>query len=382
MKQLYVEQNNGKIACAVMEGASLLSYQEESSAIQAEQIYLARADRAMKGMEAIFLRLTMEQNGFLPYSECRQKPLSGQQVLVQVKKPPIGEKLPYCTTDIAIAGHFAILTPFSGRISVSSRITDSEGAERLRQIGREAAPEGMGLILRTESEKADARQIQEEVASLLSKWNRILEKARHSAAPCLIEEKEPLLSCLLRDEKGSFEKIITNLSPFPHPASCPVEYAESPFSLANVRHKLKKSLARKVYLPCGGHLVIDRTEALTVIDVNSGKFTGKKSGTESTFLSLNLEAAQEIARLLRLRNLGGIILIDFVDMEAEESRKAVIASLSAALQNDPVKTVIHGFTALGLMEMTRKKTGTPDACALPCPYCGGTGLKEERHEST
>ncbi len=377
MKQLYVEQKNGKIACAVMEGSSLLSYQEESSSIQAEQIYLAKADRVLKGMEAIFVRLTPDANGFLPYSECRQKPLSGQQVLVQVKKPPIGEKLAYCTMDVSIAGHLAILTPFSGRISVSSRITDSETTDRLRNIGREAVPENMGLILRTESQTADTALIQEEIASLVEKWHMIQEKAKHAAGPCLIEEKEPLLSCILRDEKGGFEKIITNLSAFPFPSACPVQYAEHPFSLANVERKLEKSLSRKVYLPCGGYLVIDPTEAMTVIDVNSGKFAGKKSGTENSFLSLNKEAAVEIARLIRLRNIGGIILIDFVDMETEESKNAVLQALVEACAKDTSKTVLYGFTALGLLEMSRKKTGPALHSISPCPHCKGTGLKEE-----
>ena len=377
MKQLYVEEKNGKISCAVMDGSSLLSFQEESSEIKAEQIYLARADRAMKGMEAIFIRLTKDQNGFLPYAECREKPLSGQTILVQVKKPPIGDKLPYCTTDISIAGHYAILTPFSRRIAVSSRITDAETCEALRTLGREIAPENMGLILRTESADAPMEEIKTEVAQLLKKWHLLLEKAASAAAPCLIQEKEPLLNCILRDEKGGFEKIVTNLTSFPFPVSCPVQFAENPFSITNVQSKLQKSLSRKVYLPCGGYLVIDPTEAMTVIDINSGKFAGKKSGTESTFLSLNREAAKEIARLLRLRNIGGIILIDFVDMQSEESKAAVLQAMQEACGTDTAKTVIHGFTSLGLMEMTRKKTGPALHTVSPCPHCKGTGLKEE-----
>ena len=377
MKQLYVEQKNGTISCAVMEGASLLSWQEESAEIQSEQIYLAKADRVMKGMEAVFIRLTKDRNGFLPYSECREKPLSGQSILVQVKKPPVGDKLPYCTTDISVAGHYVILTPFSHRIAVSGRITDAETVDALRLLGKKIVPENMGLIFRTESAAADSALIHEEVSALLNKWHIICEKAKNTAAPCLVEEKEPLLSCILRDEKGGFEKIVTNLTSFPVPVSCPVQFAENPFSLANVQSKLQKSLSRKVYLPCGGHLVIDPTEAMTVIDVNSGKFTGKKSGTESTFLSLNREAAKEIARLLRLRNIGGIILIDFVDMQTDESKSAVLQAMQEACSADTAKTVIHGFTSLGLLEMTRKKTGTALHTVSPCPHCRGTGLKEE-----
>ena len=377
MKQLYVEQQNGKIACAVMDGSSLLSWQEETTSVQSEQIYLAKADRVLKGMEAMFIRLTKDQDGFLPYSECKEKPLSGQPVLVQVKKPPIGEKLPYCTMDISIAGHYAILTPFSNKIAVSSRITDAEEVERLRSLGKEIAPENMGLILRTESSAAPPDEIKAEVQKLLDKWHALCKKAASACAPCLIEEKEPLLSCILRDEKGGFEKIITNLSEFPFAVSCPVQHVENPFSLANVQRKLEKSLSRKVYLPCGGYLIIDPTEAMTVIDVNSGKFTGKKGGTESSFLSLNREAAKEIARLLRLRNIGGIILIDFVDMQTEESRAAVLEAMQNACSTDTAKTVLHGFTSLGLMEMTRKKTGPALHTTSPCPHCKGTGLKEE-----
>ena len=135
----------------------------------------------------------------------------------------------------------------------------------------------------------------------------------------------------------------------------PVQSCPNPFDLYNVSAKLEKSLNRKVWLDCGGYLIIDPTEAMTVIDVNSGKFTGSKTGTENTFLKLNLEAAKEIARLLRLRNIGGIVIIDFVDMKTEESREAVRSALEEALKDDPVKAVVHGFTSLGLVEMTRKK---------------------------
>ncbi len=376
MKQLYIEKASDRLRFAVMEGSRLLSYQEESSAIQAEQIYLCRADRMMKGMEAIFLQLTREQKGFLPFSECREKPRSGDTFLVQVKKPPIGEKLPYCTRDISIAGHYAILTPFSQRISVSSRIEDAQTKEQLINLGKQIAPEQMGLILRTESADAPKEDIQREIQLLTEKWQRILEKASASSAPCLVEERENTLSTILRDEKGGIEKIITHVQDLPT-LPCPVQYAEQPFALQNVESKLQKSLSRKIYLPCGGYLIWDRTEAMTVIDVNSGKFTGKK-GAESTFLALNLEAAKEIARLMRLRNAGGIILVDFVDMASEENKNAVQQALSEALRDDPVKCVIHGFTSLGLLEMTRKKTGPSLTSVLPCPHCRGTGLKEEQ----
>ncbi len=376
-KQLLIEKVCNRLSCAVMENSRLLSYAEEQTGIQAEQIYLAKVDRIMKGTQTVFLRLTAHDNGYLPLSECKEKPVSGQTLLVQVKKPAIGEKLPFCSTDISIAGRYAILTPFSPRITVSVRIVDAEKAASLKALGSRLAPEKMGLILRSECAEVGEETLQAEIAQLHQKWLSIAEKAKQLSAPCLLEEREAMIPSILRDEKGGFEKIITNLEVFPYTAPCPVQYAEHPFSLQNVWHKLQKSLSRKVYLPCGGYLILDRTEAMTVIDVNSGKFQGKKSGTESTFLSLNTEAAKEIARLVRLRNLGGIILIDFVDMEKEESRNAVLSALSDALKDDPVKTVLHGFTSLGLLEMTRKKTSQTLASISPCPHCRGTGLKEE-----
>lgn len=377
MKQLYVEQKEGLLACAVMEKGALLSYRTESCAIEAEQIYLGKVDRIMKGMEAAFIRLTNDKMGFLPFSECREKPQSGQTLLVQVKKPPVGDKLSYCSCELSIAGHYAILTPFSDRIAVSSRIENTETKAALQQLGTRLSPESLGLILRTESEHAPEEDLSSEILSLHAKWQAVCEKAKAASAPCLIEEKEPLLSSILRDEKGGFEKIVTNLPSLPLSAPCPVVFAEHPFALENVERKKEKSLARKVYLPCGGYLVIDHTEAMWVIDVNSGKFQGKKAGAQSTFLSLNLEAAKEIARLLRLRNMGGIILVDFVDMEAEESKLAVLSAMKEALMDDPVKCVLHGFTSLGLLEMTRKKTGPSLTLVTPCPHCKGSGLKEE-----
>lgn len=376
-KRLYVQQDAGILSAAVMENGSLLSFSEEKNGIQAEQIYLARVDRIMKGMEAFFVKLTAKENGFLPFSECKTRPRSGELLPVQVKKPPVGEKLPYCSCDISLAGRYVILLPETARIAVSNRIENEETKQRLQSWAKEICPPQMGLILRSEAIDAEKELLQADLHALINKWQIIKEKIASSSAPRLLEEKEPLLSSLLRDEHGEWESIITNLSQFPCAAPCPVQYAEHPFALENVERKLQKSLSRKVYLPCGGYLIIDRTEAMTVIDVNSGKYAGKKSGTESTFLSLNLEAAREIARLLRLRNMGGIILIDFVDMTADESRNAVVQALSDALMDDPVKCVLHGFTSLGLLEMTRKKSGLPLTPIAPCPHCGGTGLKEE-----
>lgn len=376
MKRILMEKGDHGLRLALMEDNALLAYAvDRNEGIAAEQIYLARADRMLPGMAACFVRLTPRENGFLPFSECRERPKSGDRVLVQVKKPPVGEKLAYVTEDIALAGRYAILAPFSPLRTVSKRVTDEETRNRLLAMAKRLAPEGMGLILRHESAGAEEHDIAAEIDSLLQKWRSLLARAASVPAPCRLEERESALRRMLRDEQGEIAEIVTDCPGNAENAGLPVRACESPFALYNVESRLKKSLARKVWLPCGGFLVIDRTEAMTVIDVNSGKFQGNRAGTESAFLRLNLEAAREIARLLRLRNVGGVVIIDFVDMETEESRERVQAALEEALMGDPVKTAVHGFTSLGLMELTRKKTEGGPGLLIPCPHCGGTGIE-------
>ena len=240
---------------------------------------------------------------------------------------------------------------------MSKKITEETERERLRETAQRLAPSGMGLVMRTESASAAEADIAADVGDLLCQWLDVVEKQKTSAAPCLLKGREDALLRLLRDEHGDIAEILTNAPEALPSLSLPVCPCENSFDLYAVKSKLEKSMQRKVWLDCGGYLIIDKTEAMTVIDVNSGKFTGGKAGAESTFLKLNLEAAREIARLLRLRGIGGIIIIDFVDMQTEDHRIAVREALETALRDDPVKTVVHGFTSLGLVEMTRKKVG-------------------------
>ena len=355
-KRILVEGEGKGRQIAVMDGQKLLWLNEAPAGeIEAEQIYLGVVDRIVKGMEAAFVRLGGEKTGFLPFSECKKAPRSGEKVLVQVKKPPVGDKAPYLTQDVALAGRYVILTPLSAHCAVSKKITEENTRQRLLAAAQRLCPENMGLVMRTESEDAKMEDMEEDAGRLLLEWKSIAEKSR-CPAPCLIQGREDALLRILRDEHGDVEEILTNAPQALPPLPLPVREAAQPFELYGVRAKAEKAMQRKVWLDCGGYLIIDRTEALTVIDVNSGKFTGAKSGTEDTFLKLNLEAARETARLMRLRNMGGIIIVDFVDMKNEESRQAVAEALADALRGDPVKTVVHGFTALGLMELTRKKS--------------------------
>lgn len=356
-KQILVESRGGQREIALMEDGRLLAYFAEAPGkIEAEQIYLAAADRMVKGMEACFVRLGGEQTGFLPFSECKEKPRSGDRFLVQVKKPPVGDKAPYLTQDISLAGRYAILTPLSDRCAVSKRITDESEKQRLLSLAERLRPTGCGVVMRLESADADESAVRAEIDELWEQWETIRARADRMSAPGLAEGRPDALRRLLRDEHGKVDRILTNDPASIPDAPVPAEQCENPFDLFSVRAKMEKSLHRKVWLDSGGFLIIDKTEAMTVVDVNSGKFTGLKSGAESTFLKLNLEAAGEIARLMRLRNMGGIIIVDFVDMQSDESRRAVLEKMQAELARDPVKTVVHGFTSLGLMELTRKKT--------------------------
>lgn len=377
-KIILLEEKEGKRSIALMREKQLLSFSRESQGgVEAEQIYLGIVDRIIRGMEAAFVRIGKDLMGFLPFSECKERPKSGDKMLVQVKKPPIGEKAAYLTADLSIAGRFAILTPCQSRFSVSKRIENGEIKDRLYALAHRLAPENMGIVMRGEAAEADDEIISREMQALLDKWKMILESAREKKVPCLVEGREDAVTRLLRDEQGGISEMHTNIpDKFSH-LPIPVHFCEHPFSLHNVESKLHKSWQRKIWLDCGGFLIIDRTEAMTVIDVNSGKFTGNKSGTEHAFLKLNTEASREIARVLRLRGIGGMILVDFVDMQLEESRAQVLSILAEAFRDDPIKTTLHGFTRLGLMEITRKKTDETPAPLPICPRCHGTGIIED-----
>lgn len=357
-KRILMEHREGKREIALLDEGRLLFFSREKQVVQAEQIYLGVTDRMLKGMEAAFVRIGKDQAGFLPFSECPEKPRSGEKILVQVKKPPVGEKAPYLTRDLSLAGRYVILTPVRQDCGVSKKITDETERSRLLFLAHRIAPAGMGVVMRTEALDAPQDALAVEARLLAEKWRGIAARAENAAAPCLIEDREDALSRLIRDEHGEILEILSDQA-LSRPGGPPVRICPNPFALYNVPGKLEKARQRKVWLDCGGFLVIDKTEALTVIDVNSGKFTGGKAGAEQTFLTLNTEAAGEIARLMRLNGMGGIVLVDFVDMQTEESREKVRAAMERALLDDPVKCVVHGFTRLGLLEMTRKKTEAP-----------------------
>lgn len=332
-------------------------------------LFKGRVERFVPGMEAAFVSLGLEKNGFLPLSEAppqrgaeAPKGLqSGQELLVQVKKEPQGEKGLYLTRNPSLAGSHMVYIPLDPFVGVSRRVSGEE-RETLLSLSHDLAPESGGLVLRSAALQADLRTLKEELAGLMAQWTAIQEAYPRRNAPCLLHNALTPFQELLRDYGGNISRIITNVPNLWEPAieehHIPLEYCpdDDPWAMYDIPARLEKATGRKVWLKSGGTLVIDPCEAMTVIDVNTGKYTGRKA-LSHTVLKTNLEACGEIARQMRLRNMGGIILIDFIDMKEEAHREMVQAALAEALKTDRVKTSLHGFTSLGLMEVTRKKKG-------------------------
>jgi ribonuclease G len=386
MNQLIVEYESENTTIALLENGQLTEYSHYSSAagVQTEQIYVGRADRIMAGLQAAFINIGKDTNGFLPLTEgAGAKPgllRSGDRVLVQVKKPPAQGKLAFLTREISLAGRYVMLLPLSRIHGVSHRITDEALREAMMNRARQLAPENMGLVMRNESAFADDSALIADISQLLQKWQNILAQRAAANPPALIWDGEPPVERTLRDLYTLPDTIITNdAARLPAYLPCPIQAAQAPLTLHNVPKKLEKSLKKHIFLRSGGTIVVDVCEAMTVIDVNTGKFTGGKGGFAEMTIKLNCEAAVEAARILRLRKLSGIILIDFIDMESDENRNQVMACLSDALSRDRIKTVIHGFTSLGILEITRKKTEQPleGIPEIVCPVCHGSGVLPE-----
>ncbi len=313
----------------------------------------------------------------------------GQEILVQVIKGPRGTKGARVSTRISLPGRYLVLMPEADNIGVSRKIEDGKERDRLKKIGEKLRESGFGIIIRTEAEdKTDAELIADK-EFLLKLWRQIQDTARKTRAPALIHQDLTLVYKTIRDVFGSdvqklilddpkeYEKaneLLDMVSPKMR-GRIQLYTGEAPiFDHYNIETEVEKSMKRKVWLRSGGYLIIDETEALTVIDVNTGKFVGASSLNE-TIVKTNIDAASEIARQLRLRDIGGIIVIDFIDMSNQRDKQQVIKSLENALKRDRSRTKISSISALGLVEMTRKRTGetVTDFLTEPCEYCGGRG---------
>ncbi len=354
---VFSRRGDTKIGAVLIDGL-LYRYEEESAEEgMAESVFVGKVDRCMGGMEAAFVRVGKDRTVFLPYREMHGVPMpppSGARVLVQIRRPPAGKKQAYATMDISLAGKYAVLTPVTHKKAVSSRYAESERPAALERM-RRLCPDDSGLILRMEAAGADDAAIENEIAVLRAQWTEILRIAEGASSPGPVFARPPLEERLLRDLKGGADRILTDDASLLSAAGQAVEFQSGVLEAFDVASQAKKARDRVHRLPSGGSIVIDPCEAMTVVDVNTAGDAGNKKDPEKSRLKTNLEAAREIARLLQARDTGGIIIIDFIDMEQEENRGKVAAAMEEALREDYRKTVIHGFTSLGLMELTRKR---------------------------
>ncbi len=358
MKLAVFSRRDGKQIGAVLIDGKLFRFEEEDEReSMTEAVFLGRIDRCMGGMEAAFVRTGRQESVFLPYREMHGIPVpppSGTRVLVQIRRPPSGKKQAYATMDISLAGRYTVLTPVTRKKAVSSRYPDDEkpeAAERMRRL----CPEGCGMILRREAAGADDDAVLGEIAVLLDRWREIRRTADAMTDPGAVFLRPSLRERFLRDLRGGADRIVTDDPGLAKDRDAGVEYQSGVLETYAVLSQWEKARGRVHHLPSGGNVVVDPCEALTVFDVNTAGDTGSRKDPETSRLKTNLEAAREIARLLMVRDVGGIIIIDFIDMEKEENRLRVAAALEEALREDHKKTVFHGFTALGLAEMTRKR---------------------------
>jgi ribonuclease E len=365
-------------------------------------VYLGRVQNVLPGMEASFVDIGESRNGVLyagevgiagdegdevPRIETVLK--SGQSIMVQVTKDPMRAKGARLTAMISLAGRHLVLVPNAKSVGVSRRLPDSERV-RLRDIAHKIRPSDHGLIIRTAAEGANFGDLERDLKRVLELWEEISAKAAKAKAPALLNEEPELELRVIRDlfnrevsscvvegrdlERKLRDYIRTTTPSLDHRLE--LYEGELPiFEEYRVVEQIRKSLDRKVWLPSGGHIVIDRTEAMTVIDVNTGKFVGK-SNLEETVFKTNKETAVEVARHLRLRDIGGIIVIDFIDMEETANRDEVIRLFRRELERDRSRTQVFDISPLGLVQMTRKSvsTGIVDAFSDPCPTCEGRGI--------
>jgi ribonuclease G len=368
-------------------------------------LYMGRVARVLPGMQSAFVDIGLERAAFLHVADLWElrkpgadpaRPIEkvlaeGQPVLVQVVKDPIGTKGARLSTQLSVAGRLLVYLPQDPHIGISQRIGDENGRQALREKLRALLPaeEKGGYIVRTLAEGADDAELRKDVEYLRHLWRDIRERSLGVEPPRLVYQDLSLAQRVLRDmvtadtaavkvdSRENHQKLAAFAEAYMPEVRARLEHytGERPlFDLYGVEDEIEKALARRVDLKSGGTLFIDQTEAMTTIDVNTGGFVGSRNFDDTVFKT-NLEAAQAIARQLRLRNLGGIIIVDFIDMQSEEHRAAVLAELDKALARDRTRITVNGFTQLGLVEMTRKRTRESLAHVLcePCPVCAGRG---------
>ncbi|SDD23731.1 ribonuclease G [Paenibacillus sp. UNCCL117] len=408
MKRILVKCDQEHTEVAVVEFGKLTEYYKghRDQGQLAGNIYIGRVVRVLQGMQAAFVDIGLARNGFLYIDDVlpanldkqpKEKPPIhelvhvGQQIMVQVAKEPVGSKGARVTTHYSLPGRFGVYMPNADYVGVSRKIELTSDREKLKRMAERQLEPGEGFIVRTaalgETEEALAADLQE----LRGRWRLLgASAAREGAVPRQVHSDVDMLPRLIRDvfredvqevlvSSRDVRDLVLSVLSVPGTQSLAgrvsVHGGRDVMEDFGIARQLELALRRKVWLDNGGYLIVDRTEALTVFDVNTGKYTGSVD-LEQTVFDTNMEAAREIARLLRLRDIGGLIVIDFIDMETPQRRQQVQDELNQEIRKDRTKTVVVGWTKLGLVEMTRKKVrDSKETTALePCPVCGGTGF--------
>lgn len=405
-REMIVRSKSGRIQIAVLEDNVLVEHyvarNQDASLIG--NVYLGRVQNVLPSMEAAFVDIGRGRNAVL-YSgevdwdavETGNQPRrielalkSGDRVLVQVTKDPVGHKGARLTSQISLPGRYLVYVPGGAMNGISRKLPDTERA-RLKKILKEVLPESSGVIVRTAAEGATEDQLTRDVQRLTTQWEHISSQVQSISAPALLHSEPDLLVKIVRDVFNedftrmliqgdealqTISRYLESVAPDLLERVVAYEGNGDPFDEFRVTEQIEKALDRKVWLPSGGSLVIDRTEAMTVVDVNTGKFVGSGGNLEETVTKNNLEAAEEIVRQLRLRDIGGIIVVDFIDMVLESNRDLVLRRLVECLSRDRTKHQVAEVTSLGLVQMTRKKLGLGllETFSEACDVCAGRGV--------
>jgi ribonuclease G len=407
---------------ALLEGGRLEEYSVErkSSRNIVGSVYKGKVKNIEMGLKAMFVDIGFEKNAFLHFWDAIPAALDsgveeidrrsnkrprkritvkdipniypvGSDVIVQVTKGPIGTKGPRVTTNLSFAGRYLVLMPFSDRSGISRKIEEPKERERLRKVLRQLdIPEGVGVIIRTVGEGQRARYFVRDLRVLLDQWGKVDQAIRENPAPCRLFEEPDLVERTVRDflteeineivcdDRGATDRMMDMVGQISRRARNRVrnyDGATPIFETYGVQKQIDDAFHRQVWLKCGGYIVIDETEALVAIDVNTGRNKGGRD-VEKTILQTNLEAADEIARQLRLRNIGGLIIADFIDMKSRRDQQSVYNLMKERLKRDKARTHVLPISQLGLMEMTRQRAqeSLSDTIYENCPYCGGRGV--------
>jgi len=406
LKQLVIHGHRDETTVALLEEGKLTEFFVERPNVRklVGNIYKGRVVNVLPGMGAAFVDIGIGKNAFLYIDDLlpahleqipKEKPSidalvrAGDELLVQIVREPVGTKGARVTTHYALTGRWLVYMPEAGYVALSKKIDDEDERKRLKAIGERLCEGGEGVILRTVANGEGFEALQGDMNLLRERWRQIRAAAQKKRAPCEVYTDEELVPRLIRDiVTDEIDEIVVDVPELLTEAKRALQSVaprladrarlhddrKSIIDAYGINDQLEQALQPKQWLASGGYVVLDQTEALTVIDVNTGKYTGS-TNLEETVLTTNIEAAAEIARQLRLRDIGGIIVVDFIDMERDENRAVIIEALEAALARDRTKTHIVGWTKLGLLELTRKKVREQKdhLFFVPCRACGGRG---------